>query len=106
VTTPALLPNTAGLPSSILDEKTGVNGGSATASRGDHDYLSHPLSLSPPLPKPVGKAKGGEGMRLALQTYKDSHPEIKAILIGTRRTDPHGGECFNYTVGSRSVANK
>ncbi|KAG2007053.1 FMN adenylyltransferase, variant 2 [Coprinopsis cinerea AmutBmut pab1-1] len=41
-------------------------------------------------PKAVGKAKGGEGMRQALQAYKDRFPKIAAILIGTRRTDPHG----------------
>ncbi|KAJ7594385.1 adenine nucleotide alpha hydrolases-like protein [Mycena floridula] len=40
--------------------------------------------------KAVGKAKGGEGMRQALQIYKDQFPHITAILIGTRRTDPHG----------------
>jgi len=45
-------------------------------------------------PKPVGKAKGGEGMREALQRYKDTFPHITAILIGTRRTDPHGGQYF------------
>ncbi|PPQ74349.1 hypothetical protein CVT24_000660 [Panaeolus cyanescens] len=45
--------------------------------------------LSPP-PKAVGKAKGGEGMRQALETYKFRFPNITAILIGTRRTDPHG----------------
>ncbi|CAA7266230.1 unnamed protein product [Cyclocybe aegerita] len=48
------------------------------------DYVSAPA--------PVGKAKGGEGMRQALQTYKDHFPHITAILIGTRRTDPHGAK--------------
>lgn len=41
--------------------------------------------------KPVGKAKGGEGMRQALEIYKNRFPHITAILIGTRRSDPHGG---------------
>ncbi|KAI0037065.1 hypothetical protein K488DRAFT_39976, partial [Vararia minispora EC-137] len=36
------------------------------------------------------KSKGGEGMRYALATYKDNFPRIRAILIGTRRTDPNG----------------
>ena len=41
--------------------------------------------------KPIGKAaKGGGGMREALQLYKDHFPKITAILVGTRRTDPHG----------------
>ena len=43
-------------------------------------------------PKPVGKSKGGEGMLKALEAYKEQFPNISAILIGTRRTDPHGGE--------------
>ncbi|KAJ7130290.1 hypothetical protein C8R44DRAFT_613565 [Mycena epipterygia] len=41
-------------------------------------------------PKPVGKAKGAEGMKQALQIYKNKFPAIDAILIGTRRSDPHG----------------
>ncbi|KAJ7721043.1 hypothetical protein B0H16DRAFT_1386504 [Mycena metata] len=41
-------------------------------------------------PKAVGKAKGAEGMKQALEIYKQTHPNIEAILIGTRRTDPHG----------------
>ncbi|KAH9941554.1 adenine nucleotide alpha hydrolases-like protein [Amylocystis lapponica] len=40
--------------------------------------------------KPV-KAKGGEGMKKALETYKARFPHVDAILIGTRRGDPHGG---------------
>ena len=39
-------------------------------------------------------AKGGGGMREALQLYKDHFPRITAILIGTRRTDPHGCKFF------------
>lgn len=50
------------------------------------DYI-HPL----PGPRSVGKAKGGEGMRQALEMYKAQLPHINGILIGTRRTDPHGG---------------
>ncbi|KII91483.1 hypothetical protein PLICRDRAFT_173326 [Plicaturopsis crispa FD-325 SS-3] len=38
----------------------------------------------------VGKSKGGEGMRRALEVYKQRFPHIRAILIGTRRADPHG----------------
>lgn len=43
---------------------------------------------------PVGKAPGGEGMRRALQIYKEKYQHIEAILIGTRKSDPHGGEFF------------
>ncbi|EIN14448.1 adenine nucleotide alpha hydrolases-like protein [Punctularia strigosozonata HHB-11173 SS5] len=41
---------------------------------------------------PVGKAKGGEGMRRALDMYKAQFPHIDAILVGTRRGDPHGAK--------------
>lgn len=46
--------------------------------------------------KAVGKAKGGEGMRQALEMYKKKFPNITAILIGTRRSDPHGGTCVVF----------
>ena len=35
-------------------------------------------------------------MREALEHLKSTHPEIKAIVMGTRSTDPHGGK---YTHG-------
>lgn len=38
------------------------------------------------------RAKGGEGMKRALEHYKDKFPHTAAILIGTRKGDPHGGE--------------
>lgn len=41
------------------------------------------------------KAKGGEGMKGALAAYKERFPHIEAILIGTRRTDPHGGTAIS-----------
>ena len=44
--------------------------------------------------RPVGNARGGEGMRRALHLYKERYPQIEAILVGTRRSDPHGGEFF------------
>lgn len=44
--------------------------------------------------RPVGNARGGEGMRRALHVYKEKYPQIEAILVGTRRSDPHGGEFF------------
>ncbi|ETW77252.1 hypothetical protein HETIRDRAFT_421399 [Heterobasidion irregulare TC 32-1] len=36
------------------------------------------------------KVKGGEGMKMALQIYKERFPVIEGILVGTRRNDPHG----------------
>lgn len=50
-------------------------------SGNDTDYLTQPTT--------VGKVKGEESMRQALQMYKDHFPRITAIMIGTRRTDPH-----------------
>ncbi|KAF5384311.1 hypothetical protein D9615_003387 [Tricholomella constricta] len=46
------------------------------------DYLERPRA--------VGKAKGAEGMRQALEAYKRKFPHISAVLLGTRRSDPHG----------------
>jgi len=34
---------------------------------------------------------GTENMRKALELYRARFPTVEAILIGTRRTDPHGG---------------
>ncbi|KAI0057321.1 adenine nucleotide alpha hydrolases-like protein [Artomyces pyxidatus] len=36
--------------------------------------------------------KGGEGMRCALDAYHKEFPQVEAILLGTRRTDPHGAK--------------
>lgn len=47
---------------------------------------------------PVGKARGGEGMRQALERYKTEFPHIEAILVGTRRSDPHGGALSKSTI--------
>ncbi|KIJ95598.1 hypothetical protein K443DRAFT_682909 [Laccaria amethystina LaAM-08-1] len=40
--------------------------------------------------KAAGKITPGEGMLHALEIYKERFPQVTAILIGTRRTDPHG----------------
>jgi len=47
----------------------------------------HAVTLNP-------SKNGGEYMRQALQLYKDRFPNISAILVGTRRADPHGGGHF------------
>lgn len=36
--------------------------------------------------------RGGEGMRKALEVYKEKFPQVEGILMGTRRTDPDGSE--------------
>lgn len=73
---------------------------SATALALPIESVTRPVSPNPSQidgesntqkPYPVGKAKGGEGMRRALEVYKTKFPQIEAILIGTRRGDPHGG---------------
>jgi FAD synthetase len=49
--------------------------------------------VSSPLQDDIQKRPGGgEIMRRALEVYKDAFPQVEAILIGTRRSDPHGGE--------------
>ncbi|KAG7442856.1 adenine nucleotide alpha hydrolases-like protein [Guyanagaster necrorhizus] len=50
--------------------------------------LSEQLEQTPTKPK----GKGGGGMLQALEIYKQRFPEISAILIGTRRADPHGAK--------------
>ncbi|OCH88710.1 adenine nucleotide alpha hydrolases-like protein [Obba rivulosa] len=45
----------------------------------------------------VKRARGGEGMRMALECYKARLPHIEAILIGTRRSDPHGATLSHST---------
>lgn len=56
-----------------------------TSLKGSDGYIGHSLQT-----QPVGSARGGEGMRRALELYKLRFPDIQAILVGTRRTDPHG----------------
>ena len=58
---------------------------------------STPLSAAAaaPTPAPITiqpvNETGRNHMRQALQAYKDRFPHISGILLGTRRTDPHGG---------------
>jgi FAD synthetase len=50
------------------------------------------------LSKTSAKANAAEGMRQALEMYKKRYPDISAILVGTRQTDPHGGIDVPLTV--------
>ena len=43
-------------------------------------------------------------MRRALEAYKVAFPHIEAILVGTRRDDPHGGEYIIILISSPSFA--
>lgn len=47
-------------------------------------------------------AKPSGGMKQALEVYKSQFPHIAAILVGTRRSDPHGGDVVAYYVTLRS----
>lgn len=49
------------------------------------------------------KKGGGEGMKKALEAYKSKFPDVKGILIGTRRTDPYCGMIFVW-VGLRTMS--
>ena len=40
----------------------------------------------------IEKAKPSGGMKQALEVYKSQFPHIAAILLGIRRSDPHGGD--------------
>jgi len=35
-------------------------------------------------------------MRLGFASYLEQYPGVKAIFVGTRRTDPHGGKLKNF----------
>lgn len=59
---------------------------------------SEDVPSSPNGAKSRGTAKGGEGMRQALELYKAAHPNVQAILVGTRRGDPHGGELLSCLI--------
>jgi FAD synthetase len=48
-------------------------------------------TASPTALRVNGSVTRGGGMLQALQAYKVQFPDISAILIGTRRNDPHGG---------------
>ncbi|KAH0545537.1 hypothetical protein FGG08_000368 [Glutinoglossum americanum] len=47
------------------------------------DYSVHAYALD--------LARYAMPMKLAFETYLHERPRVKAILVGTRRTDPHGG---------------
>lgn len=52
-----------------------------------------------PSPSTEGAGKGGRsGMKRGLELYKTEHPRVSAILMGTRKGDPHGGQCWSLLV--------
>jgi FAD synthetase len=65
------------------------------------DSTSTPLQLSGSVrrgataPAKLKKDDAADGMRRALDMYKKRHPNISAVLIGTRHTDPHGGGSYS-----------
>ena len=65
----------------------------ATADDEDRRSTSSSGTSSPGLNMHESTRHKGVGMKHALAVYKERFPQIEAILIGTRRTDPHGGAC-------------
>ncbi|KAI8989630.1 hypothetical protein BD414DRAFT_484741 [Trametes punicea] len=62
------------------------------------ETVATPGSVNAPVKDLPQNVRGGEGMRRALELYKARFPHIEAILIGTRRGDPHGA-----TLGFRNL---
>ena len=46
------------------------------------------------------QANDADGMRGALESFRARFPTVEAILVGTRRTDPHGGVHFIFLLAS------
>lgn len=63
--------------------------------------LNGPIYLKNSPPKADVKENASEGMRQALDRYKKRYPNISAILVGTRRTDPHGGINSSFSLSWR-----
>jgi len=40
-------------------------------------------------------------MKQAFATYLENKPEVQAIFVGTRRTDPHGGQLTSFDMTNR-----
>jgi hypothetical protein len=76
-------------PSPVPSPAPGPAPGNGNSNATRVDYLS--IQTQTQKPRAVGKAKGAEGMRQALEIYKSRFPHRSAILVGTRRSDPHGG---------------
>ena len=53
-------------------------------------------SVGPPTAGDDVQANGA-GMRGALESFRARFPMVEAILVGTRRTDPHGGVYFIFS---------
>jgi FAD synthetase len=50
------------------------------------DSVDHSISISKPI----------VSFRDAFELYLSSHPSVKAIFVGTRRTDPHGAHLTHF----------
>ncbi|RVX67658.1 hypothetical protein B0A52_08187 [Exophiala mesophila] len=69
-------------------------------------HSNPPLTTPPPkldpstttsheIPSPT-QSKPTISFRDAFALYLDSHPSVRAIFVGTRRTDPHGGHLTHF----------
>jgi FAD synthetase len=61
----------------------------STSSTAYHLSLTH-ITTSPPATSSPDPTSKRITFRDAFEIYLTSNPEIKAIFVGTRRTDPHG----------------
>jgi FAD synthetase len=41
-------------------------------------------------------ARYAKGMKAAFQDYLRDYPAVRAVFVGTRRTDPHGGALTHF----------
>lgn len=47
-------------------------------------------------PRPKNQSREKITIRDAFQRYMNAHPDIRAVFVGTRRTDPHGGSLTHF----------
>lgn len=57
---------------------------------------SAPLSIAGSLEQKENQAVKVVTFRDAFAYYLETHPRVKAIFVGTRRTDPHGGSLTHF----------
>ena len=83
------------LDGSITPVQLNIAGdGSSSSSKGAEGVIPRDVSAARAPngdTEPKVKVAAAEGMRQALDMYKKRYPNVSAVLIGTRRTDPHGG---------------
>ena len=79
------------LDGSVTPVQLNIAGGSSSSSSGAEGVSPRNVSVPNGDAEPKVKVAAADGMRQALDMYKKRYPNVSAVLIGTRRTDPHGG---------------